>query len=564
MNEINRRRVLAGLATTILPPLFGCAHKIEPICPTSPEISDISSPLTIDAHAHIFNGRDLQIKEFISQVVVGHQDSELYQVAVVLGGLLQSLGWHAAPDERDELQALSEYQAGLQNCAGEDALQKVASRAFEKGYAIGVAQLREAKRSLERAPEGATVLGPAPGFGDALGAVIDDLPPTFREYEKRRSDAAIVLGGRPTVHGYINFVLHHFNYRHVNALDYLRTYSPRSPRKIDLLVASMVDYDYWLAKGASTPTTLEAQVDLMVRVCEVTQGRVHGFAPYCPFREVMTSSGGSPGAALRLVQRAVMSEGFLGVKMYPPMGFAPWGNTGLKVWAGKPTLLPAAADPEFGKRLDEALQRLFDWCIANEVPVMAHTNRSNAPYDDFKDLAGAEYWQLALQKFPGLDVNFGHFGDTDLEDDDGKGSRTFIGLMSDEPNSGGLRAFADSAYFAGVLTQPKAVEKVLMSLYADSRKQILADRLMYGTDWTMTLPQQNVDKYLAQFIEVMRTVQEQGLVPASSGNNLSDAFFGRNAVRYLGLASGRANRKRLEDFYDHRKIAQPDWMKKVI
>lgn len=45
--------------------------------------------------------------------------------------------------------------------------------------------------------------------------------------------------------------------------------------------------------------------------------------------------------------------------------------------------------------------------------------------------------------------------------------------------------------------------------------------------------------------------------------SLSNAFFGRNAVEYLGLRPGRGNRRRLEAFYARHKLVEPDWMKKV-
>jgi predicted TIM-barrel fold metal-dependent hydrolase len=564
MSELSRRRLLGLISTIALPFAGGCAHEIAPICPGSPEISDTKSSLTVDVHAHIFNGSDLQIKEFISQVVVAHKDSELYDLAQVMGGLLQKLSWHIAPDAKKENTVLQSYQKNLQDCTAEDSLRLVASRAFEEGYQLGVAQLRAAKTSLASSPSEASVLAPSTHIqGNGIGDAIDLLPPTFEQYQQERSTAVSVLGGKPTAHGYIDFVLHHFNYRHVNALDYLRTYSKASPRKIDLLVACMVDYDYWLARGKSTPTSLEEQVELMARICEITQGRVHGFVPFCPFRELVTSDGKSAGDSMRLVKHAIEKQGFMGVKLYPPMGFAPWGNTDLSCWANKTTLLPEAKDAKFGERLDVAMERLFEWCIQKEVPVMAHANLSNSPYDDFKKLAGAEYWDKALDKFKTLTVDFGHFGDTDIENHDGAISKEFIELMKDASTASGYGAFADTAYFAGILTDPVGIQKVLLQLYGDSHSHILSDRLMYGTDWTMILPQARVDKYLAQFIDVIDKLSKEHPSLNPSSTTLTEAFFGRNAVRYLGLGATKKNRHRIEEFYAGRKIATPDWMKKV-
>lgn len=54
--------------------------------------------------------------------------------------------------------------------------------------------------------------------------------------------------------------------------------------------------------------------------------------------------------------------------------------------------------------------------------------------------------------------------------------------------------------------------------------------------------------------------------PAGIGakqTKLSDAFFGRNAVEFLGLRGGRGNRGRLEHFYARHNMSEPEWMCKV-
>jgi len=243
------------------------------------------------------------------------------------------------------------------------------------------------------------------------------------------------------------------------------------------------------------------------------------------------------------------------------MGFAAWGNSGKTVWQGKPSLPAAAADPDFGKRLDAAMGNLFTYCIDSDVPIMAHTNHSNGPYEDFKDLAGSGYWKLALEKFPGLSVSFGHFGDTDLEDHKGDKTRMFLALMTQSGGSG-ARAFADSGYFSGTLLNQAKMRDVLRGLYASS-DGILLERLMYGTDWEMILPQKNVDRYLSDFVEVMQRIETAEPGIGARKTSLSNAFFGLNAVEFLGLRSGRGNRRRLEEFYGQNKVAEPDWMQKV-
>ena len=555
----SRRTFVAGIAAALAS--FPATANTARLCLADPTISNPTAPLTIDTHAHFFNGRDLQVKSFLSQTTVG-PDSELYPLVNEMGAVLQTLAWHLAPSAQDETRAIARYAELLKDCAGADQMRKVAAPSFQEGYAVGRRELQAAADVVYQSPAGASVLGPKAGKA-GLGAAIADLPATYDEFEERRSDGATVLGSQPTFLGYLQFVLHNFNHRHVNAIDYLTTYSRKSARKIDLVVASMVDYDWWLARGKATPTSLAEQVEVMGQVSILLGGRVHGFAPFCPFREAMTVGSDGVGESLRLVKHAIETRGFIGVKLYPPMGFAPWGNTGQTVWKGKATLPSAAADPDFGSRLDAAMQSLFTYCLANDVPIMAHTNHSNGPYEEFKDLAGSKYWTSALKKFQGLRVSFGHFGDTDLEDHHAERPREFLKLITAAAGSNGVNTYADSSYFAGVLGNQKKIADILQQLYAASENHVLLERLMYGTDWTMILPQRHVERYLSDFIDVMQRIEADQPGILTRQTSLSNAFFGQNAAQYLGLTAGKPNRQRLEAFYTANKVPEPDWMRKL-
>ena len=359
---------------------------LSPCVPTT-ACSETGAPLTIDVHARVFNGSDLQIREFLARTALD-DDSELKGVAQAVGSLLQTIAWNAAPDVREETKYIEHLlQARRQLCRQCSVAPSRRSRVPGRLCAPS-ARAAGCSAADTRAARVAAVLSPdrtSPG----LGAAINALPETLDEFEQQSRGEVSVLGSQPHLKGYLQFVLHHFYHRHVNALDYLSTYSPGSKRKIDLLVPSMVDYDWWLALGRPTRTPLSEQVDLMSRISVLTGGRVHGFAPFCPFRELMTARGDSPGESMSLVQRAIQSGGFIGVKLYPPMGFAPLGNSALDVWKGKPKLPAAANETGFGLRLDTAMRRLFTWCRENDVPVMAHANHSNGPNEQFKSLAGS-------------------------------------------------------------------------------------------------------------------------------------------------------------------------------
>jgi predicted TIM-barrel fold metal-dependent hydrolase len=65
-----------------------------------------------------------------------------------------------------------------------------------------------------------------------------------------------------------------------------------------------------------------------------------------------------------------------------------------------------------GSKLDAALSKLYTWCSANNVPVMAHTSRSFGPTTAYEDRADPFFWTNVLKQdaFPRLRVNLAHFG----------------------------------------------------------------------------------------------------------------------------------------------------------
>ena len=244
------------------------------------------------------------------------------------------------------------------------------------------------------------------------------------------------------------------------------------------------------------------------------------------------------------------------------MGFAPFGNSELSVWRDKSTLHEDAHKLDFGKRLDAAMHTLFEWCAANGVPIMAHSNRSNGPYEDFEHLAGADYWAKALSRFPDLKICFGHFGDTDTVDHKGERTLEFIKLMTSDITAPGRYAYGDSSFFADALTQPNKLRETLSSLFNSDRTGVFAERFLYGSDWEMLLTQNDADSFLERFIDLMNWLDTSGTRPVR-GVKISEAFFGWNAVEYLGLQRGQPNRDRLQKFYKKHGLKDPDWMIKV-
>lgn len=590
MRKLTRRKALAGMGGVVVggAGTAGCQHPVQPINLADAGLTDPKAPLTIDVHTHVFNGEDIQVERFFEDVIA--LDSPALKV---FGPLLKQLG-SFAPKMQAELDALKSISAAsafgntgaaASTTAGlaEDRYQTARKQIAAANEAVKARRVAAAMAPAAPVP-GAAPPPPAAAF-DALELKVDALPKTYTGYRQARRAAALAPaapafpaaaspGGAVaspalgvTVDGGLAFLLRNFQYRYVNVHDYLVEYSTGNARKVDLMVTHLVDYD-WPLGQLSTPTPLADQVALMEHIARLTQGWVHCFVPFCPFKQVAFWRGLTKDDPMALVQDAVLKRGHIGVKMYPPMGFRPFDNAAqpANFWAGTPLRRPLgdpAPGPTLGEDLDAALGVLYAWCLANDVPIMAHTSPSNNPAKKYKpDVTAPRHWVKVLKAFPGLRVNFGHFGNTDFVFDKGQNASQLMALMTPGAGSPGGKLYADSAFFSEILSSPATMESQLRQRLAEStgrQDAALSQRLMYGTDWEMvTIEGGTTTGYLDRFESVFDHLAKD---PALNPNgDLANRFFGINAANYLGLNEGQATRERLKAFHG---TVRPAWMAKV-
>lgn len=341
---------------------------------------------------------------------------------------------------------------------------------------------------------------------------------------------------------------------------------------IALLTPAMVDFTYWLADNAGETdprkdpdptrdpggiTPLPDQIAVMsviaARKTDLAGNprpyAVHPFVSFCPWREIAQRQAGSLAPEQRqfnLVRDAILSKGFIGIKMYPLMGFRPIGNA-----AEPASLYPARLQrlTDFRAKLDEVLDEVYTWCVANEVPIMAHCSFSQYSSVAGGRLGSPQGWWDVLRTHPTLRLNLAHAGGVwNLSAarapaiTKAAGSLWPIDIISklgpSHPN-----LYADLADFGDVLgcAQPvpdpaSAVGGLARLVAANpaSRRHV-----MYGTDYMFLIQTAGTENYLAQMRDC--------LAPAL-GISQSD-LMGCNAARFLGLndpASG--TRVRLDAF----------------
>jgi hypothetical protein len=622
---ISRRTLLANCAlVTAGVSLSGCClhHSTSILRPVGlPPVGQTSGDLVIDVHCHIFNGSDLPVKQFLSKVVLGgvHIPQALKEVA---GAFVSFLAF-PAPCGDEELAFLKH----LSDDAARSAL--LISNARDRHYKR---TRKDAQNALQKM--GAPISPPvtlasktaAPGLAAPIelstaaishpDASAQDYkwflqlsfqPETYSDHKSQqraalsalaiRAQAAQGLQSAPadiacssqssalSLPGLVEYVVENDRYRITEAQDYLDTFTgtAQANRNVDLMVAHLVDYDWWLRLGAANGTTLQRQVDVMAEISIYTKGQVHGFAAFDPLREVAyrcrkQHPGHKLWSSLDFVKNAICHQGCLGVKLYPPMGFGACGNAtqspdiwkiaGVPAWLSDGSLLSFednSAPAAFGVRLDQVLDELFTWCEGQCVPVMAHSSASNGQNPTLEALAGAQYWIPVIKKYPNLRINFGHLGDlTAIPPCVSSVPPSAAQLMDlfTETN----RAYGDSGFDSEILGSGIEPTQVRYAA-AYNANPLLATRMLYGTDWNLLLHIGNVQGYQKRFQALA-----DGLPHADSavgGHTIRERFLGWNAVDYLGLRVGEQNRTRLEAFYKANGLdtshpdSKPAWMIKV-
>ena len=120
----------------------------------------------------------------------------------------------------------------------------------------------------------------------------------------------------------------------------------------------------------------------LISLVQPANRALHGFIGFDPWRQVVDEAQGNTPTALDVVKTAIETQGFIGVKIYPPMGFRATNNASVpqSTFAGlEPVTIPVAGR---GTKIDDALMKLYTYCNTNEVPIMAHCAPSQGPTAD--------------------------------------------------------------------------------------------------------------------------------------------------------------------------------------
>jgi predicted TIM-barrel fold metal-dependent hydrolase len=572
-----RRRVLKIAGGLALSSIVGCCKlrpfpsneinvdipkneykNLNPILRPS-RVSNFGKPLGIkyclDAHAHFFNASDVNVAGYLKGPVAHTiKNKDLREFLIAMIPLVEQLA-NNAPKAHEEYEYLYSYQKRHPELANRKQLPEYSRHLLDMEADIFRDKLANTlfqemtKRKLDidyikLQSEYRSRLGILKGAPERFSkdTVLNALDPTRRlQQNLLYKNTQAPNDGNEEPGGILEFVGHMLSYRWMALRTYQRFYTEDDKAfGIDGVFGALVDFDYFL--DCPPRSSREDQVKLQSLLSWLSGGYMLPLVGYNPWTDIKRDD-----ESLNLVKRAITDYGFVGVKIYPPIGYFPYGNDKLNVDSSLPR-------PDLAQ-LDGKLEKLFSWCAENSIPVMAHTGESMGRDDASDEFANPEGWKLLFEQFKGKNppfINAGHFGGDEPKDPQSNSDwpKEYAKLAKDPT---GIHFYGDLGYWSALtkctpMTEDckTAIERIKGAL---NENPMMKSRIMFGTDWFMLSKEQDwasYPRYLAQNLK--------DILPA-------DALFYRNTLDCFGLGKSGDQRMRVLAYFKQLKGGFPEWLR---
>uniref|UniRef100_UPI00263299D1 amidohydrolase family protein n=1 Tax=uncultured Rhizobium sp. TaxID=155567 RepID=UPI00263299D1 len=541
-----RRDFLKQTSVSALALVSGC----KPEGPTTPG----GGRSLIDAHCHVFNASDLPTERFLRQVVFqdypeqsriqiqGIRDPDVTDEFFRL--LVRLLGVDKAPSADDEIAFLTS-----------DRNWRSIALSAERARASAIEDTAQHLLDLDREHRHVVTMQ-APGvLSDRkplkaekfLNFMLGDPVTTLRAGEqleplRARAASQRAFLRQSAVGRYLNWFSLFRLYRHVLVERLVADAAGQGFQSV-MLTPALVDYDEWLFQDV-TKSPLSRQMIVMdlisQRLARARSGPVlHGYMGYDPLREVAYSAGKSKISSLATARAALSDHGFIGVKLYPPMGFRPSGNH-------RP--YPRRTEDLLGfvpdQQINQALAELYKLCEDLDAPILAHGYSSNGSGPDYADRGDPAYWIPIFENFPTLRVCVAHFGRFNApsagRDDLAFPDRSWEWRLGEFIKANPRRnVVADISYFSEVLSAGPELRRDLAGFFTRWLDEFDrgCDHILYGSDWIMLGKEAGYDHYIESVNSFLRA-------DCKLSDDICDKIFQRNALRFLPLERGTRGRDR--------------------
>ncbi len=181
--------------------------------------------------------------------------------------------------------------------------------------------------------------------------------------------------------------------------------------------------------------------------------------------------------------KKIRSNVFAGIKLYPPLGFNPW--------------------PEDDIKEIEKLRFFYKYCEEKQIPITSHCSNNGwlvIPQNIVDEYTSPYKWEKVLEYYPKLKINLAHFGTDRVVRNfprsmPNKWQEKIIEMICSKkyPN-----LYTDISYTGVYKNIYKGYNRLIENYINDkSSKEILIDKLLFGSDFTVNLAY--VDSYFDYF-----------------------------------------------------------------
>lgn len=331
-----------------------------------------------------------------------------------------------------------------------------------------------------------------------------------------------------------------------------------------IVVNLLVDFDRWVADWPKPSSNHHAQIAFWTKLSRDRRAQgpdIRTFAGFDPLRHAEERQDGSTRYLDTLIgfyharHDPGADRAIHGLKLYPPMGFAPSGNRPSMFEGAEPVLAPVRArwaarfpDAHLHEALDASLHDFFRRCAAAGIPILTHGYHSNEAGLCFGSRASPLGWRSVVKAHEGLRLCLAHFAEAtdfveamNLEPDEWVHPRNWpllgTGPLMRDNKEGGTQVFADLGYMSELLVERNGIGRERARRFFQGLK-IFCGRfdpeckyLLFGSDWLFLAQEPGHENYL----QVIRTAMAEAEWEPDWQENL----LWRNLERFVGIERSR-------------------------
>lgn len=545
---------------------FGCAFAGSLALPTFPDTARGQTPPRVqlgDAHVHLFNLADLPARGFFEHAVMWNTELDYWLLRPMWPAMLDMISFLKSksitasqelaayrydpitPEDIDRLEFINYANLRISNLARQ-------SRVYQGIYRVtppaplstAQQQLRDSYYQLGAylAIFGEPIWRRQPGEGAVTASLRDEDVIRIRRgaqfLHERSCPEAPATSGNMSMIETIRNTLEWGRMLMQSRQHHLHAYRDRigqGPFRPSTAINLLVDYDEWLGDGPAPGSDSDAQIELWDRIRADYAGSIdiRTFAGFDPLKDGLERRGfrgpTAPAEGTTFERHcAHFRQGRIhGFKLYPPMGFRPAGNQASMFGEDRRALRVVRARlegcgigwGELPEMLNEALDGLYRFCAANDVPILAHAFHSNEASLCAGVHAGPSGWLEVLRQHEGLRICLGHFAEgVDFVNATNRrrAGRSvhprnwpYYGTdaLLDQNRDGPSEVFVDLGYMAEFLDVSRGLERAVDFFRALQGYCRQHDRdchhVMFGTDWIMLEREARNGEYVARMREAM-------------------------------------------------------------